>query len=233
MFGGQNQPGPKKSTPSVVQSVQVSPFLPSPNPAPVAPPASDASLPSTADAQLPGPQTVVPVDGTPSWEKVDTRRPEDVLELPEPALPLVVVDPSDATDVLTGEPAIVELDLPVGELPRPIEDEGLPEPSQLVPEPSDPTPRMRRYALPSTGVATHVVPAVPYRRDVWIVSRGAGGLQAAYHRGFIQPDLIDVQVNGIPIPLFAGQDLWMRVINAVVGDDLEISLIVEPRATGR
>ncbi len=231
MFGGKNQPGPQSKP--LEPSMQVAPFPGSPSPAPAAPEQSAASLPAAADAQLPAPQAIVPPGGTPSWEKTDPRPIEDILSLPEPAVPTVIVDQRDISDDVTGETAVSELDLPVGEIPMPIEDEGIPQADQITPEPSDPTPRMRRYSLPAAGTETHVVPAVPYRRDVWIISRGAGGLQASYHPRFIQPDLIDVQVNGIPIPLFAGQDLWMRVINAQAGDNLEISLIIEPRAPGR
>lgn len=187
---------------------------------------STSSMPQTDDAHLPGPQPQVPVDRVPSWEQVDTRDPEDVLELPVSQCPREVVDPSDVVEVES-------LELPEGELPMPIEGEGLPFPSQVQPEASEPVPRMRRYNLPSAGTAVHVVPSVPFRRAVWIISRGAGGLQAAYARNFSTPDLIDVQVNGIPIPLFAGQDLFMCVINAAPGDDLEISLIIEPRGNSR
>jgi hypothetical protein len=99
---------------------------------------------------------------------------------------------------------------------------------------------MKRYTLPAAvapateGAAVKVVPMVrDFRRSVWIMSRGAGGLQASYDPLFNDPDIVDVQVNGIPIPLFPLQDLWMRVIDAQPGDDLEISIIAEPRGAGR
>ncbi len=187
---------------------------------------SQSSMPQVDGGNLPGPQPQVPEDRTPSWEQVDTRNPEDVLDLPVSQCPREIVDPADVVEVES-------LELPVGEMPMPIEGEGLPFPVQVQPEASEPVPKMRRYNLPAAGDAVHVVPAVPYRRAVWIIARGAGGLQAAYARNFSVPDLVDVQVNGIPIPLFAGQDLFMRVINAAPGDDLEISLIIEPRGNSR
>lgn len=125
-------------------------------------------------------------------------------------------------------------DLPEAADPTAIDAESVQDPAEVVPEPSPPRPHMKRYTLPSNGNPVKVVPLVKdYRRIVWIVARGDGGLQASYSNLFNDPDYVDVQVNGIPIPLFSRQDLWMRVIDAVQGNDLEVSIIVEPRSPGR
>jgi hypothetical protein len=131
-------------------------------------------------------------------------------------------------------------DLPQAETPISIEAATPTDPEDVKPRPSNPVPMMKRYTLPAAvapateGNAVKVVPMVrDFRRAVWILSRGAGGLQASYDPLFNDPDIVDVQVNGIPIPLFPLQDLWMRVIDANPGDDLEISIIAEPRGSGR
>ncbi len=145
------------------------------------------------------------------------------------------IDPTTATGA---EPE--SFDLPQAEPPIPIGAATPPDPEKVEPRPSNPVPMMKRYTLPAPvaplteGVAVKVVPYVrDFRRVVWILSRGAGGLQASYDPLFNDPDIVDVQVNGVPIPLFPLQDLWMRVIDAQAGDDLEISIIAEPRGAGR
>ena len=144
----------------------------------------------------------------------------------------------DLTQATGSDPE--SFDLPEAEAPVAIDAAAVPDPADAVPTPSDPRPYMRRYTLPAPvppstiGAAVKVVPLVPgFRRAVWIMSRGAGGLQACYDPLFGDPDYVDVQVNGIPIPLFPLQDLWMRVIDAQPGDPLEISIIAEPRNPGR
>lgn len=147
----------------------------------------------------------------------------------------VGIDPTTATG---SEPEA--FDLPAAEPPIAIDAAAPTDPAEVEPRPSNPVPMMKRYTLPAAvapateGAAVKVVPMVKdFRRSVWIVARGAGGLQASYDPLFNDPDFVDVQVNGIPIPLFPLQDLWMRVIDAAPGDDLEISILAEPRGAGR
>lgn len=122
-------------------------------------------------------------------------------------------------------------DLPAAEEPVPVQIKD--QTGVRAPAASDPVPVMRRLVLPSSGDPIQVVPPAPFRRNVWILARGAGGMQASYRIDFPLPDLVDVQVNGIAIPLFPGQYLFFRAVDADPGDDLEVSVIVEPRGSGR